>query len=217
MKPSPADSPIPPTTTANESKAKPTNIRHAQAESQRARTRTAPIDSTPQPTLESLKARYHRRKCLVARGVVLLMEIEYLKHHTAYHQAREQDPNHDAPEPPIRQLSQYDEDEFQFLAHSGVKMCHPIFVHPARTKLATRIYREFYQIYAKCDLDALWSFLRTSHARLQAIPLPPIDESDERRTIEQALLKLRKIKFRPPTPARRRSTAAPLPKDKAVP
>lgn len=140
-------------------------------------------------------ARYHRASNLLARGGVIHLEIDYIEHCLAYSQALDADPKYDAPEPPERSLSQYDEDEFQFLAHSGVKMCHPAMVHPARAELATRIYQEFYKVYRQSDLDALWDFLRSSHAQLQAIPAPPPGEGEERASIEMTLKKIREAKF----------------------
>lgn len=140
-------------------------------------------------------ARYHRASNLLARRGVIYLEIDYLERCLAYSQALDADPKHGAAKPPERKLSQYDEDEFQFLAHSGVKMCHPAMVHPARTELATRIYQEFYKVYRQSDLDALWDFLRSSHAQLQAIPAPPPGEGEERASIEMTLKKIREAKF----------------------
>ena len=146
----------------------------------RARTQTPPNASSPQPTFEALMALYHRTSNLLARGGVIHLEIDYLERCLAHSQALEADPNYAAAKPPERKLSQYDEDEFQFLAHSGVKMLHPAMVHPARTELATGIYQEFYKVYRQSDLDALWDFLSSSHAQLQAIPAPPPGEGEER-------------------------------------
>lgn len=74
-------------------------------------------------------------------------------------------------------------------------MCHPAMVHQARTELATRIYQEFYKVYRQSDLDALWDFLRSSCAQLQAIPAPPPGEGEERASIEMTLKKIREAKI----------------------
>jgi hypothetical protein len=146
-------------------------------------------------TLEELRDELEITSLSLTRKCLIDMEVQYLENILAAINARRADPNYDAPEPPERELSQYDEDEFQLLAYSGIKMCHPAMVHPARTELATRIYEELYRVYRQGDLDALWDFLRSSHAQLRAIPAPPPGEGEEGASIEGTLHRIRKVKY----------------------
>jgi hypothetical protein len=146
-------------------------------------------------TLEELRDDLEITSLSLTRKSLIDMEIQYLDSLLVDLKARQADPNYDAPEPPERELSPYDEDEFQLLAYSGIKMCHPAMVHPARTELATRIYEELYRVYRQGDLDALWDFLSSSHAQLKAIPAPPPGEGEERACIETTLQKIRKVKY----------------------
>ena len=152
-------------------------------------------DPSAPPALETLMEKLDRATRWHARKGVRRMEIKYLDKLLSYYEARKANPDQEIPKPRERELSQYDEDEFQFLAHAGMKMFHPAMVHPARTELATRIYEEFYNVYRQGDLDALWDFLRSNQAQLQAIPAPPAGEGEERSSIETTLQKIRKVRY----------------------
>lgn len=168
-------------------------------------TERLPNDPSPHPalaelpfddfTLEELRNKLEITSRSLTRKSLVCMEVKYLTNLLNYLNAREADPNYDAPKPPERKLSQYDEDEFQLLAYSGIQMCHPAMGHPARTELATRIYEEFYEVYRQGDLDALWDFLHSSHTQLKAIPAPPPSEGEERASIVMTLQKIRKVRY----------------------
>ena len=152
-------------------------------------------DPSAPPALETLMEKLDRATRWHARKGVRRMEIKYLDKLLSYYEARKANPDQEIPKPLERKLSQYDEDEFQFLAHAGMKMFHPAMVHPARTELATRIYEEFYNVYRQGDLDAIWNFLRLSHAQLQAIPAQQPGEGEQRASIEMTLKNIREAKY----------------------
>jgi hypothetical protein len=203
MKPAPAS--IPASCKPAESHQTLPETAPAEASANPTQTERPPNDPSPKPTLEELRYEDSTLEELrndleitsrsLTRKSLIEMEVQYLKNILAYLTAREANPNYDAAKPPERELSQYDEDEFQLLAYSGIQMCHPAMVHPARTELATKIYEEFYKVYRQSDLDALWDFLHSSHTQLKAIPAPPPSEDEERASIVMTLQKIRKVRY----------------------
>jgi hypothetical protein len=146
---------------------------------------------SPRPTLDALVRLVDAERDRLAARAAIQMEINFIQTSLAHLTGPQELREGNTPAPRERKLSKKDEAEFQLLVRSGVKLCHPALVHPARVDLATTIYRELEETYFQGDLEKLWTFLRTSQARLAAVPAPAPAPGEERaeflRTVDRIL------------------------------
>lgn len=146
-----------------------------------------PRETSPRPKLDALVKLVDAGRDHLAERAAIQMEINFLRTCMAQLTCPQDIRAGSTPAPQERKLSKKDEAEFQLLVRSGVKLCHPALVHPARIDLATTIFRELEETYFQGDLEKLWTFLRASQARLAAIPAPVPAPGGERAEILRIL------------------------------